>query len=78
MPPLLKGGGYDLPKIEIRGRVQNALQERARGNKPEKEGLMQKWGGGGVATLQFSSNTFTVCACGESKVPFIPFGSSVF
>ena len=69
--PLIKegGGGYDLPKIEILGRVQNALQERARGDKPEKEGLMQKWGGGGLP-LYSSVQSHLLCVhVGKVRFP---------
>ena len=56
------------------------------GDKPEKRGgidvEMGRWGGRlFFISLQFNSVTFTVCVfvcVGEgSKVPFIPFGSSV-
>ena len=58
------------------GGVQNVLLER--GDKPEREGVDVEMGGCHFfITLQCSSITFTVCVEGGSKVPFIPFGSSV-
>ena len=42
-PPLLKGGGYDLPKIESLMRVQNVLLER---------GINLKRGGGVGVEMQ--------------------------
>ena len=57
------GGGGGVPKI---------LMER--GDNPEKQALMQKWG---VATflLLYSSIAFTLCVCvwGGSKLSFITF-----
>ena len=51
------------------GGVQNFLLES--GDKPEKGGLMYKWGGCHFfITLQFNH---IYCVCGESKVPFITF-----
>ena len=63
--------GQDLPKIESLegGRVQGFLLER--GDKPLKEGLMQKWRGCHFfITLQFNH---IYCVWGESKIPFITF-----
>ena len=76
--PLIKRG-YDLPKINSLGGggVQNFLLER--GNKPVKRYGWCK--NGGVATfllLYTAVQSHLLCVWGESKVPFLPFGSSVF
>ena len=63
--------GQDLPKIESLegGRVQGFLLER--GDKPLKEGLMQKWRGCHFfITLQFNH---IYCVYGKIKVSFITF-----
>ena len=65
VPPLLiKGGGYDLSKIELlEGGYKIFLPER--GDKPEKWGEVDVEMGGChfFITLQFRSITFTVCVC---------------
>ena len=74
-PPLLKGGGYDLQKIESPGGLPKTLLKR--GDNPERGGgLMQKWE---VATflLLYSSIASTVC-WGKVNFPLLHFGSSVF
>ena len=73
--PLLKGG-YDLPRIESLRLVQKFLLKRV--DKPEKGGGGVDVEMGGLPPFYYFAVQFNHIYCGQSKVPFISFGSSVF
>ena len=59
--PLLKGGGQDLPKIEsLRGGTKFFARN---GDKPEKVGLMQKWGS--CLFYYFTVQSHLLCVWGK-------------
>ena len=75
--PLIKwgGGGVGPSKIESLGGEGGGAKPFARkGDKPEKVGLMKKWGD---CHFFYSLTTFTVCE-GKVRFPLLLFGSLVF